>query len=1003
MASTPELSTADQEASGITNRRVSALTPFLLKSRPPGVAAGEDAGRRPSAMMLEAIMLARSSKPSSPSSEPTTPNYPVEVPIISLTPSSDESLATHVSAAATGDSSQLQQDSCIIELAPSSSSSTQALGNKSSKVDQPVLASISNKPSSSRTGSSLSIAAGKERRKCSGVPKFLQQLSMEMKISKDPEGKGTKKRRDFYATQSSEEELYNVISLSTPLMEPERRLSTQLPPEMVMRDGEWKVPQDPFPSPASTPKPLPKKAALIKADEVCHLPVAPATPPPPVIIFKFFKLPSFLAKKKQDQEAWDLFWEKIFVLVLFICILSCLVTTHVYLWNRLRQHVIGGQMHFYEEHMRIEFWNQEDTVVLRGSIGKSLKHVKMDPLPCLPEGELPGDSVCLEWKHKARLHMTSSQPAPGIHCYGTAWQDLRARPGPMTDCFEDSGAAWYGAGDGVPYPMNSANISFKPFVSGVFGETVVRRFWLNSNGVLITVPQSVPLFVSVKRNEYQGFFCLRSQVDTKYYNVNQTLWQLQGRPMLSYTTCVANSLAQVHEFMQPSRPSNNKLPSSAGMVNKGKPKANKKPNQSLPTTTTPVPLVTRPLKQKNGFIYRPSPSSPKDPEKMVFNQTHLLNMTMKLSQTGANHAWIILDHRWQSKIGDFIFDKDLFPNVTELMETLRTRGFTIGLEITPFISVNSKAFRKGLTNRLLVQDQSTPLPALTQFRDMQSAAVLDPTTNFTQRWLLQKLENIAKEYNITHFVLDAGKANMLPPSGDFAINLPNPDMRIDYFVDVFKKAGVKLLAVTPAPENLEGQCVLHRETLNFSRPAQLKQLAHSVLNAVTLQVRCLMVIVEVVDRRDYNANLMQRWVQLVSILPRSSFWPWVPGEWNMALEAYRNMSGTRLKTQLPAPMWTVSDDPVFHWVGDQLALGPSDFVAPVLGQQRNRDILLPSGIWVDSVKKEAFAGPKKLSKFRLDLKDMVYFSCISRDSINIQVNMSNNNKRKKKPEGKPAD
>jgi hypothetical protein len=86
----------------------------------------------------------------------------------------------------------------------------------------------------------------------------------------------------------------------------------------------------------------------------------------------------------------------------------------------------------------------------------------------------------------------------------------------MTDCFEASGAAWYGAGDGVPYPMNSAAIPFRPFVSGVFGRSIVRRFWLTSNGVLVTVPQSVPLHVSIKKNEFEnGFFCLRSDTDER--------------------------------------------------------------------------------------------------------------------------------------------------------------------------------------------------------------------------------------------------------------------------------------------------------------------------------------------------------------------------------------------------------------------------------------------------------------------------------------------------------
>jgi hypothetical protein len=313
---------------------------------------------------------------------------------------------------------------------------------------------------------------------------------------------------------------------------------------------------------------------------------------------------------------------------------------------------------------------------------------------------------------------------------------------------------------------------------------------------------------------------------------------------------------------------------------------------------------------------------------------------------------------------------------------------------------------------MLVQDKATPLPALTQFRDMKSAAVLDPTTNFTQKWLVQRLQAIVHKFNVTQFVFDAGRADVLPPSGHFAARLPNPDMRLDHYVDIFKKANVKLIAVTPAPENLDDLCILHRETLNFTRPEQLRQVAHTVLNAVTLQIKCLMVIVEFPDVEpgkqapQLGDKFVRRWLQFVSILPRSSVWPWVPVEWNKQLEEYRNStalttSTNRPRNRLPSPMWTVSDEPDFHWIGDQFAMGPSDFVAPILGEQRMRDVLLPSGIWIDSVEKKAFAGPKRLSKFKLDFKDLLYFTCISSDSLSVGEPRGPGKEKKRKPNNPP--
>jgi hypothetical protein len=75
--------------------------------------------------------------------------------------------------------------------------------------------------------------------------------------------------------------------------------------------------------------------------------------------------------------------------------------------------VIGEGLHFFEAERRVEYWNANGVQVLRASVGKSLRNDRTKPLPCLKKGQLPGDFLCLEWKHKARLHLAATQLRPG--------------------------------------------------------------------------------------------------------------------------------------------------------------------------------------------------------------------------------------------------------------------------------------------------------------------------------------------------------------------------------------------------------------------------------------------------------------------------------------------------------------------------------------------------------------------------------------------------------------
>lgn len=122
-------------------------------------------------------------------------------------------------------------------------------------------------------------------------------------------------------------------------------------------------------------------------------------------------------------------------------------------------------------------------------------------------------------------------------------------------------------------------------------------------------------------------------------------------------------------------------------------------------------------------------------------------------------------------------DEERFPTMEETINIIHRRGFRIVLTIQPLISTESSNFHEAVSNRLLISERGSDprIPALTRYKGIDSAGVLDVMNEKTIPWLLGKLENLVEKYHVDSFYLDLGTARDMPHYYKCEHPLINPD------------------------------------------------------------------------------------------------------------------------------------------------------------------------------------------------------------------------------------
>lgn len=121
--------------------------------------------------------------------------------------------------------------------------------------------------------------------------------------------------------------------------------------------------------------------------------------------------------------------------------------------------------------------------------------------------------------------------------------------------------------------------------------------------------------------------------------------------------------------------------------------------------------------------------------------------------------------------------------------------------IQPFISTESINFPETVKHRLLISERSPDrkIPALTRYKSVSSAGVLDITNNSTLPWLLDRLNAVMGQYMFDAFYLDMGTAYDMPLYYQSEKTLYNPDQYKTVFVNSLQ-GNVPIFSVNSAVE-----------------------------------------------------------------------------------------------------------------------------------------------------------------------------------------------------------
>uniref|UniRef100_A0A6P7GHC2 Myogenesis-regulating glycosidase n=1 Tax=Diabrotica virgifera virgifera TaxID=50390 RepID=A0A6P7GHC2_DIAVI len=583
--------------------------------------------------------------------------------------------------------------------------------------------------------------------------------------------------------------------------------------------------------------------------------------------------------------------------------------------------------------------------------------------------------------NRARLYMNFFDLGSDVKCYNVQWIALSESLAP-TDCFDMSHSHWYGGGQTAEnaWPLEKGSHFYQPFITGNI-EThewgnVLKRYFINSKGAAIVVDNETPLYISI-RDSPKKEFCLRAQYDNFAF-VNK----FTSTAQLNYSICTSANMSQLHVFLSEHTLWDGLKKEDSNIIDY---------------------FLTEPVWEMPDM-------------KEALTQDVIDNVTTKITNSVAvlKQGHILINEFWQEQIGDFELDQSRFPDFDKLIEKLKRRGFRVVFTIQPFISTESFNFAEVVRKKLLVSERFSDkrIPALTRYKSLQSAGVLDITNVQTISWLLHKLKKVMNTYKIDSFYLDIGVAYNMPHYYQCEKALLNPDEYKTIFTNNLQ-GEVPLFGVNSAIERPRSPSFVVLPEFEFSWDG-LRKIIPTILTYGILGYPFLipgavggdyavpetMLVTNGTENVLADPELYIRWLQLATFLPvvRYRHLPNSYSQNNIAglakeLAKKRHESITpklkkfarvSLNLGLPIirPLWMLdSDDPACHLAVDEFSIGDEIIVAPVLHSgAREREIYLPAGVWKDGIDGSLRKGSRWIHDYRVEEDNVAYFERMPDDT-----------------------
>ncbi|XP_039291821.1 myogenesis-regulating glycosidase-like isoform X2 [Nilaparvata lugens] len=701
--------------------------------------------------------------------------------------------------------------------------------------------------------------------------------------------------------------------------------------------------------------------------------------------------PRVLKKRRKPKE----YKLQSFVAMLFLSISFLVGFAHVFYHQQVLQRAYFDRIRFNKEERLVRVFDSESGQIALGYLGVQLPDTDR-VFHCLPNQQKSDGSVCMEWLNHARLYLNYRESA-GLRCYHITWTSLQPAEFP-TDCYEDGGdyGHWYGGGRtlGMAWPVELGRVEMSAFVTGHVGRhrwgSVLKRYFINSRGVAIAVDANTPLYVSINDDE-KTRLCLQARYDDFAY-IRPSADSLA---VLNYSVCTSSNMKQLHSSLSEKSLWDGLKRSDVEVVHS---------------------LLTEP-------VWQIAPLSPS-----LLTEQAVINYTEAVIGLGfLRQGHVLLNEFWQTEVGDFTVDEERFPTMEKTIDIFHRRGFRIALSIQPYISTESINFAPAVRQGLLVTERGRKhrrVPALTSYKSVASAGMLDITNNQSTPWLLDKLNQLRQNYHIDSFYLDLGTAHDMPQYYRMERNLTNPDHYKQLLTAAILSGQLSVLGVSGAvarppapvfvslpslPSTWESLQVIIPTVLTYGiigypfllpGPVGGDYLIESPFRDSLIKGNLTAEFSQPDTSRPEQSSFLPvkelyiRWLQLATFLPviRYSHLPSDYVDSPDVLAQAKQLTALRQKIINPLlkkyaeealdwgaplirPLWMLDpSDSACHLVVDEFSLGDELLVAPILSpQQHEREVYLPAGVWKDGIDGSLRKGSRWIHNYKVPLEKIAHF------------------------------
>ncbi|XP_066274231.1 myogenesis-regulating glycosidase-like [Branchiostoma lanceolatum] len=651
---------------------------------------------------------------------------------------------------------------------------------------------------------------------------------------------------------------------------------------------------------------------------------------------------------------------KVCVFFLAVLIIAGVITIWYFYEEPELEADIGHTYRLFEKTKLFSLENGRGKKILDGRVGA---HLPDSVVPYWCGGK---NTVCLEWKTFAKIHITS-KAMDEVECYRIVWEVYKPTLA-LEDCFNMIPGHWYGAAemDQQEWPLERANRTMAPFVSSDlrtepegFG-SVLDRYFLSSMGVAVIVDDNVPLHVGIGGEK----LCLKAWYDrSPFPNPNN------AQPMLNYSLCVGSDVKAVHKYVV-----DNILP----RVNTTK---------SVPDTAQMQSprWATWPYLKSN------------------MNATTIINYADNIVNNSLTHSVIEIGDSYSTKYGDFDFDPTKFPDPAGMIGQLKQDQFKVSLWVHPFANYDSRTFVEGLREGHWVNSAKGNAPGIVKWWNGYGT-VIDVTSKDARSWFISKIRRLQQDYGCDGAYFDGGEVSYLP-AGFVTESEP-------VVPDEYARLYVSKIAADFGPSTQVSVGYRTQDIPMFVRTTERRSawdngrgLKSVVPTVLTMGILGYPFVnpgpVGGSSGEQPDRELYVRWLELAVFLPVVEFsWPpWRFGQ-DMVQFAQKmlklredvvitdiiELARDSLETGEPIirPLWWLAPkDNIAQAVDSEFLIGNATLVAPILAPSATtRDIYLPSGCkWKEGLRNGVvYNGGQMLEDYEVQLYEIAYFTRVDTET-----------------------